>query len=244
MSAWEIIKIIMQILGGMGTFLVGMRILSENITKVAHGKLQTMLNKTAKSRFAGVGIGAAVTVLGQSSAITTVMVVGLVNASIMTLFQATAIIMGANIGTTLNAWVLALGGSDITVVALCLAAVGVFMTMFGKSERVKSAGNIVTAFGLIFVGLKFMSGALVFEKGSEEFVAISHVLEKISNPFLLLFIGLAITAGAGTRPSTSSSVPTSAHASPRSSLRSELPLTQNGRRSSISSSTSSVRSSS
>lgn len=194
MGPWEIIKIIMQVLGGMGTFLVGMRILSENMTKIAHGKLQSMLNKTAKSRFAGVGIGAAVTVLGQSSAFTTVMVVGLVNASIMTLFQATAIIMGANIGTTLNAWVLALGGSDITVIALCLAAVGVFMTMFGKSERVKSAGNIVTAFGLIFVGLKFMSGALIFEKGSPEFNAISGVLEKISNPFLLLFIGIAITA--------------------------------------------------
>ena len=82
MSAWEIATIIFEILGGMGTFLIGMKLLSENMTKLAHGKLQKMLNKTADSRFAGVGIGAAVTVLGQSSAFTTVMVVGLVNAGI------------------------------------------------------------------------------------------------------------------------------------------------------------------
>ena len=88
MNAMSIITIIMQILGGMGAFLIGMKILSENMTRLAHGKLRNMLNKTSKSRFAGVGIGAAVTVIGQSSALTTVMVVGLVNAGIMTLFQA------------------------------------------------------------------------------------------------------------------------------------------------------------
>ena len=194
MGAWDIVKIIMQILGGMGTFLVGMRILSENMTKLAHGKLQKMLNKTAKSRFAGVGIGTAMTILGQSSAFTTVMVVGLVNAGIMTLFQATAIIMGANIGTTLNAWVIALAGSDITVFFLALAAVGVFLTMFSKNERTKSVGNVIAAFGLIFVGLKLMSGALSFQNGSEEFNAVSRILSAIKNPFLLLLIGIVITA--------------------------------------------------
>ncbi len=194
MGAWEILKIILQILGGMGTFLVGMKMLSENMTRLAHGKLQTMLNKTAKSRFAGVGIGAAVTVLGQSSAFTTVMVVGLVNAGIMTLFQATAIIMGANIGTTLNAWVIALGGSDVTVFFLCLAAVGVLMTMFSKRERVVTVGSVISAFGLIFVGLKVMSGALTFDRGSEAYEAVSGVLHVIENPILLLLIGVAITA--------------------------------------------------
>ncbi len=194
MNAWAIVKIIMQILGGIGTFLVGMRILSENMTKIAHGKLQKMLNKTAKSRFAGVGIGTAMTILGQSSAFTTVMVVGLVNAGIMTLFQATAIIMGANIGTTLNAWVIALAGSDITVFFLALAAVGVFLTMFSKNERTKSIGNVIAAFGLIFVGLKLMSGALSFESGSEEFNAVQGILSAVKDPFLLLLIGIAITA--------------------------------------------------
>ncbi len=194
MGAWDIVKIVMQILGGMGTFLVGMKILSENMTKIAHGRLRKMLSRTAKSRFAGVGIGAAVTVLGQSSAFTTVMVVGLVNAGIMTLFQATSIIMGANIGTTLNAWVIAIGGSDITVLFLGLAAVGILMTMFSKKEKVVTAGLVIASFGLIFVGLKFMSGALSFEKGTAEYAAISGVLTAIKNPALLLLLGIAITA--------------------------------------------------
>ncbi len=194
MSAWDVVKIIMQILGGMGAFLVGMKILSENMTRLAHGKLQRMLNKTSKSRLAGVGIGAGMTILGQSSAFTTVMVVGLVNAGIMTLFQATAIIMGANIGTTLNAWVIAVAGSDITALFLCLSAVGVFTTMFARSERGKTVGNVIASFGLIFVGLKFMSSALTFEEGTEAFVAVSELLGTPLHPLLLLLIGIAITA--------------------------------------------------
>ena len=192
--AWEIVKIILQIFGGLGTFLVGMKILSENMTKLAHGRLRSMLDKTAKNRFAGVGIGTGMTILGQSSAFTTVMVVGLVNAGIMTLFQATAIIMGANIGTTLNAWVIALAGSDITAVFLVLAAVGVFITMFSKSERLKSVGNVVAAFGLIFVGLKLMSSALTFEEGTDAFEMVSKILGTQLHPLLLLLIGIAITA--------------------------------------------------
>ena len=194
MGAWDIVKIVMQIFGGMGTFLIGMKMLSDNMTRLAHGKLQRMLNRTAKSRFAGVGIGTAMTILGQSSAFTTVMVVGLVNAGIMTLFQATAVIMGANIGTTLNAWVIALAGSDITALFLALAAAGVFITMFSKSERMKSLGNVIAAFGLIFVGLKFMSSALTFERGSDAFNAVSGILSSFQNPALLLLLGIAITA--------------------------------------------------
>ncbi len=194
MSAMDIIGIVMQILGGMGTFLIGMKMLSENLTQLAHTKLKNILGKTAKSRFAGVGIGSAVTIIGQSSAFTTVMVVGLVNAGVMTLFQATAIIMGANIGTTLNAWVIALAGSDITALFLVLAAVGMFINMFAKSERLKSVGNVVAAFGLIFVGLKFMSSALTFEEGTEAFEAVKNMLGAVKNPVLLLLLGIAITA--------------------------------------------------
>lgn len=194
----QIITIFMKILGGVGTFLIGMKMLSENMMRLAHGKLKAMLNKTAKSRIANVGIGAAVTVIGQSSALTTVMVVGLVNAGIMTLFQATAIIMGANIGTTLTAWVISIGGFggnlDIMVFTLCFTAVGVFMSMFSKKEKIKSAGSAIAALGLIFVGLEFVSGAMSFDKGTEEFEFVKNILGKISNPILLLAIGIAITA--------------------------------------------------
>ncbi len=190
----QYVEIIMMILGGMGTFLMGMKILSENLTRLAHSKLKNLLNKTSNNRFAGVGIGAVVTIIGQSSAFTTVMVVGLVNAGIMTLFQATTIIMGANIGTTLTAWVLSLGGFDVTTFFLCLAAVGVFMTMFSKKDKVKSVGLAVAALGLIFVGLDFMSGAFDEVKYPEIFASIKGLLEKINNPFLLLVMGIAITA--------------------------------------------------
>ena len=190
----QYVEIIMMILGGMGTFLMGMKILSENLTRLAHSKLKNLLNKTSNNRFAGVGIGAVVTIIGQSSAFTTVMVVGLVNAGIMTLFQATTIIMGANIGTTLTAWVLSLGGFDVTTFFLCLAAVGVFMTMFSKKDKVKSVGLAVAALGLIFVGLDFMSGAFDEVKYPEIFASIKVLLEKINNPFLLLVMGIAITA--------------------------------------------------
>ena len=199
MSVMDIIEIVMRILGGMGAFLIGMKILSENMMRLAHTRLKSMLNKTANNRFAGVGIGAIVTIIGQSSALTTVMVVGLVNAGIMTLFQATSIIMGANIGTTLTAWIISLGGFggvDIMVFTLCFTAVGVFMTMFSKKDKVKSAGNAVAALGLIFVGLEFVSGALSFDPvtNPDAYNIVSGLLTKITNPFILLLIGIVITA--------------------------------------------------
>ena len=190
----DYIKIIMIILGGMGAFLLGMKILSDNLTRHAHSKLKNLLHKTSNNRFAGVGIGAAVTIIGQSSAFTTVMVVGLVNAGIMTLFQATSIIMGANIGTTLTAWVLSLGDFDVTVFALCFAAVGAFMIMLGKNEKVKSIGYALGALGLIFVGLEFMSGAFDEKQYPELFAKMCDMFEHIKNPFLLLLIGIAVTA--------------------------------------------------
>ena len=194
MGVMDYIEIIMKILGGMGAFLIGMSSLSENLTRLAHGKMRNMLNKTAKNRFAGVGIGAGVTLVAQSSALTTVMVVGLVNAGIMTLFQATAIIMGANIGTTITGWLVSLSSFSVTTFALCLTAIGVFMGMFSKKEKVKTVGSALAGLGLIFVGLSFMSGAMSFEEGTPLYAKISGVLEKISNPALLLLIGIVLTA--------------------------------------------------
>lgn len=116
----EVVYLVLQLLGGLGAFLIGMEMMSESMSRLAHGKLRTMLNKTANNRIAGVGIGCAATVIIQSSSATTVMVVGLVNAGIMTLFQATAIIMGANIGTTITAWIASLGSLDISAFLLVL----------------------------------------------------------------------------------------------------------------------------
>ena len=189
----EIIETIMLLLGGLGAFLAGMEIMSDSMSRLAHGELRRMLNKTAGNRFAGVGIGAAVTMIIQSSSATTVMVVGLVNAGILTLFQATAIIMGANIGTTITAWIASLGSLDVSVFLLLFAVVGVFMNMLSKNEKVKLIGNTLTGIGLVFVGLNVMSTAMDPDLHPELMGILEDALAVVKNPFLLLLIGLVAT---------------------------------------------------
>ena len=189
----EIIETIMLLLGGLGAFLAGMEIMSDSMSRLAHGELRRMLNKTAGNRFAGVGIGAAVTMIIQSSSATTVMVVGLVNAGILTLFQATSIIMGANIGTTITAWIASLGSLDVSVFLLLFAVVGVFMNMLSKNEKVKLIGNTLTGIGLVFVGLNVMSTAMDPDLHPELMGILEDALAVVKNPFLLLLIGAVAT---------------------------------------------------
>ena len=189
----EYLYLILQLLGGLGAFLAGMEIMSDSMSRLAHGGLKRMLNRTANNRFAGVGIGAASTMIIQSSSATTVMVVGLVNAGILTLFQATAIIMGANIGTTITAWIASLGSLDVSAFLLILSAIGVFMTMLSKKEKVKTIGNVFTGLGLIFVGLAFMSDAMDPERHREIMQVIKDALSVVQNPALLLLIGIVAT---------------------------------------------------
>lgn len=186
----EYLYLVLELCGGLGAFLIGMNMMSDSMSRLAHGRLKSMLNKTANNRIAGVGIGAAVTMIIQSSSATTVMVVGLVNAGIMTLFQATAVIMGANIGTTITAWIASLGSLDVSAFLLVLAVVGVFMTMFSKTEKVKVIGTVLAGLGLIFVGLGVMSDSMDNE---EIIAAIKDALSVVKNPFLLLLIGIVAT---------------------------------------------------
>ncbi len=187
------VVLFLQLFGGLGVFLVGMEMMSNSMSRLAHGKLKNMLNKTASNRFAGVGIGAGVTMIIQSSSATTVMVVGLVNAGIMTLFQATSVIMGANIGTTITAQIAALSAFPFASFLFLLAVVGVFMTMFSKNEKLKTIGNILAGIGLIFVGLEFMSNAMSPKDNAIIMEPIKNVLSAVQNPFLLLLIGAVIT---------------------------------------------------
>lgn len=189
----EYLYLILQLLGGLGAFLAGMEIMSDSMSRLAHGGLKRMLNRTANNRFAGVGIGAASTMIIQSSSATTVMVVGLVNAGILTLFQATAIIMGANIGTTITAWIASLGSLDVSAFLLILSVIGVFMTMLSKKEKVKTVGNVLTGLGLIFVGLAFMSDAMDPDLHPEIMQVIKDALSVVQNPALLLLIGIVAT---------------------------------------------------
>ncbi|MBO5363754.1 MAG: Na/Pi symporter, partial [Clostridia bacterium] len=143
-----LLEAVLLLLAGVGVFIAGMNMLSDGLEKSAGSGLKKLLGKISGNRFAGVGIGAGVTAIIQSSSATSVMVIGFVNAGIMTLFQATSIIMGANIGTTITGVLVSLKSLPIDDFTMLLAFVGVMMTFF-KAERVKQIGNILCGFGLI-----------------------------------------------------------------------------------------------
>ena len=187
--AMEIVKSVLVTLGGLGVFLFGMKILGDYLQNAAGDKIKNMLGKVGNNRFAAVGIGTAVTAVIQSSSATTVMVVGFVNAGIMTLFQATGIIMGANIGTTITAQIVALSVLPVTEIFVMLTGIGFFLTMISK-PKVKTAGMIIAGFGMIFSGLYIMSAAMNTVSEMEQ---IRNLFAAADDPFLLFFIGLAIT---------------------------------------------------
>ena len=185
------IEAIILLLAGLGILLVGFKLLSENIEKVANKGLKRLLNKTSKKPIVGVGIGALVTAIIQSSAASTVMVVGFVNAGIMNLFQATAMIMGANIGTTITAQIVALGSFDFSMYAMILAPIGMFMYMLFKKDRFKSLGLALSGLGLVFIALKFMQESMSIFQESPKF---TNFLAGCNNPILLLLFGVVFTA--------------------------------------------------
>ena len=187
--AMDIVKAVLVTLGGLGVFLFGMKILGDYLQNAAGDRIKNMLGKVGNNRFAAVGIGTAVTAVIQSSSATTVMVVGFVNAGIMTLFQATGIIMGANIGTTITAQIVALSVLPVTEFFVMLTGIGFFLTMISK-PKVKTAGMIIAGFGMIFSGLYIMSAAMNTVSEMEQ---IRNLFAAADDPFLLFFIGVAIT---------------------------------------------------
>ncbi len=178
-------------LAGIGAFLVGCNMLSDNVKALANSKIRSLLNKTSSNSIISCGIGAVVTAGVQSSSLTTVMVVGLVNSGLMTLYQATAVIMGANIGTTITAQVAALQSFDFAAVAMGFAGLGVFINVFSKKEKGKNIGNLLAGIGLVFLGLDIMAGAMKIFRESQ---AILNVLASVKNPLLLFLAGALITA--------------------------------------------------
>lgn len=187
----EYVYAVFMLLAGIGVFLLGCNMLSNNMEAMATGKLKGLLNKTAKNKVVGVGIGSLITMVVQSSSLTTVMVVGLVNTGIIGLAQAATFIIGANIGTTITAQIAALQSFSFSKIAISLAGIGVFMNMFSKKERTKTIGNVLAGLGIIFVGLALMSDAMSIVKESEMVV---DIFSKLSNPLLLFLIGILITA--------------------------------------------------
>ena len=187
----SILQIVVTILAGCGAFLLGFKLLSDNMEKIASNGLRRLFNKTSDRRMLNVGMGIVATAVVQSSSITTVMVVGFVNAGIMTLYQATAIIMGANIGTTVTAQIASLQAFDIDLIFMFLLFLGVFIELFAKKDRIKSIGLALAGLGLVFVGLGLMSDPMAFLKEEK---AVTDFLSSVNNPILLLFIGVGLTA--------------------------------------------------
>lgn len=191
-----IITQLLLVIGGITVFMIGMKTMGSNLERAAGSSMRTMLAKVSNNRFAGVGIGAAVTAIINSSSATTVMIVGFVNVGLMSLTQAGAIIMGANIGTTISAQIMSLQSININMAAVfsAVAAAGLVINMTGKSGRSKQIGNILIGIGFIFIGLQFMSDAVKVLTADEVIAPkLDALFLSIDNPFLLFLIGVVLT---------------------------------------------------
>ncbi len=192
---------VLSLIGGLALFLFGMNYMGSSLERLGGGKFESILERMTNSRIKGVLLGAAVTGVIQSSSAVTVMAVGFVNSGIMDLHQVIGIIMGANVGTTVTAWLLSLTGikggtlflqllkpSSFTPV---LAVIGLVMYMFTKSDKKKNIGSILIGFSVLMYGMEAMSGAVAPLKDVPEFTG---VLTKFSNPLLGVLAGMVLTA--------------------------------------------------
>ena len=179
---------ILGLLGGLALFLHGMQMMSSGLEAAAGSKMKEILERLTANRFLGVLVGAAITAVIQSSSATTVMVVGFVNAGMMTLNQAVWIIMGANIGTTVTGLLIAL---DVGALAPMIAFVGVVLMVFVKEPKLQHIGQILTGLGVLFIGMDMMSASMVPLRESEAFI---NIMSNFSNPVLGILAGALFTA--------------------------------------------------
>lgn len=196
MGRTEIITALLTLLAGVGIFLTACHTMSANLEAAGSEKLRALFARASGSRLLGVGIGAVGTAAIQSSGAVTVMIIGFVNAGIMTLHQAATIIYGANIGTTVTAQIVALSGAggngvSATVIFSAFAGVGAFLATFAKTDKVKTLGGILSGFGMLFVGLSMMSTSM---ERFAQLEAVKSFLAGIANPFLLVLVGAVFTA--------------------------------------------------
>lgn len=179
---------ILTLIGGLALFLLGMNSMGDGLEKACGNKMKKFLEKLTSNRFLGVIVGMLITMVIQSSSATTVMVVGFVNAGMMSLTQAVWVIMGANIGTTITGQLVAL---DIGFIAPVFAIVGVVMMVFIKKPTINEIGKILCGFGVLFIGMDMMSSSMMPLRESEAFVSL---MTKFSNPFLGILVGMVFTA--------------------------------------------------
>ncbi|HOG04168.1 MAG TPA: Na/Pi symporter, partial [Accumulibacter sp.] len=184
--AWGMMTV--ELLGGLAIFLFGMLQMEEGLKAVAGERMKGILAKLTVNRFMGVGTGALVTAVIQSSSVTTVLVVGFISAGLMTLSQSVGVIMGANIGTTITAQIVAF---KITKAALGMIAVGFAMLFIARSDRTKHYGEMLMGLGMVFFGMHVMSEAMEPLRSYQPFL---DLMKSMDNPLVGVLIATAFTA--------------------------------------------------
>ena len=186
------LQITLSVLGGLGIFLLGMKHMSEGLQAVSGDRLRKIINVATNNRFLAVVMGMLVTMLVQSSSVTTVMVVGFVNSAIMNLMQAIGVILGANIGTTITGWILVL---NIGKWGLPILGIAAFFFLFSKNERVRYIGMTIMGIGMVFYGLELMKNGFKPLRSHEEFNAWFHAFQATSYPGIIkcAMVGMVLT---------------------------------------------------
>ena len=182
------IMLALSLIGGLGLFLYGMKLMSDGLEAAAGSQLRRWLEALTGNRFIGVLVGAAITAIIQSSSATTVMVVSFVNAGLMQLSQAVGLIMGANIGTTITGVLVTL---KVSMIAPLAAFIGIAIIMFAKKKKVQSIGQIIAGFGILFMGMDMMSAAMKPLSGSPDFM---NLIQQARNPLIGVLVGALLTA--------------------------------------------------
>lgn len=180
-----------MLFSGLGVFLLGMKLVSSHLQNLAGGKVNKMLAKISGNKLAGIGLGAGAAMLLESSSATTVLLLSLVDAGIVSLLQATLIIMGANIGTTVTVVLFSLNYLPVGEIIAFLTLVGAALVMGGKTDKTKTVGWVVASVGLIFVGLHVMSDGVDSMRASQSFIT---AIGAMKNPFVLVLFGVVFTA--------------------------------------------------
>lgn len=179
----------LQILGSLGIFIYGMKVFSDGLQKVAGGKLRSILKGMTSTRFRGILTGFTATTITQSSSTTTVMVVSFVNAGLITFIESTGVIMGANIGTTVTAWMIAIFGFKMQITPIALMLIGVFFPFifFGR-EKLRNLAEAMIGFGILFIGLDFIKNAVPNIQQNPEMFQFLHQFTEFGFASILIFV--------------------------------------------------------
>jgi len=182
---------LLQLIGALGVFIFGMKVFSEGLQKIAGNRLKGILSGMTRNRLTGVVTGFATTAITQSSTTTTVMAVSFVNAGLLTFIQSTGVIMGANIGTTVTAWIVALFGFKMKITPIAMALIGIFFAfLFSKNSRWRNIAETMVGFGILFIGLEFIKTGVPDIRSNPEMLAFLDMFAGHGYLSLLLFVAV------------------------------------------------------